>query len=311
MSINPSKRKEVQVVLKYNLVITFMTIYDTNEFIRQINKRENVIKDDFVVVDFNVFEWLKGKDLVQQKEEFRKLDRFVHERNGTYLFRNSLFRKETLINGSKTPFEYKFRIAQKVCKTTSQELVTFCITTLFIVMTIVELIRNDTNVVNDEIIINKNADYEIAVINQVLKSESDLLNGPKVNKMAKSLFSKNKNETDLWFVTLYNAVAQVLNDKLPNVEINLVTSKHINLNDLFNGRPSKVTEADVEKYVNVLVNSNINLEATRKLYIKLISSILIHNKSFEFNHISDLYIQYVAEQTGAAFVSSDSKRLRW
>ena len=65
------------------------------------------------------------------------------------------------------------------------------------------------------------------------------------------------------------------------------------------------------RQISVPINSNINLKETRKLYTKLVSSILTQNKSFEFNHISDLYIQYVAEQTGAAFISSDSKRLRW
>ena len=288
-----------------------MIIYDTNEYIKQINKNKNAINGDFVVIDFNIYEYLKGKNLADQKREFLKLDKYVCEKSKKYYLRNSLSKKEKLLNNPNTPFEYKFKIAQKVCNITSRELVLFCITTLFILMTICEIIKNKTTVINDEIHINSESDYEISVLNRVLTEESNLLESSKTNKMAKNLFAKSKEETDLWFIALYNTVAQTLSAKLPNITINTITSKHINLNSLLGKGSKAIKEEVVEKYIDVFVTPKTKIYETRKLYSKLISSILVDNKAFEFNHISDLYMQYVAEEIGASYISSDNKKIDW
>lgn len=282
-----------------------MTVYDTNLLIKQISQGENVITDDFVILDLNLFEWLKGKDKQQREVEFSKLDNYVQLKNAEYSFKGILKKQESILNNFQIPFSYRFRIAEKVSKKVFAELIDFCVSVLFILITIVAICENKTIIRGDEIIVNNDADYEVSLINRSLESGLSRLSS---KKMARDCFLLSKKELDEVMVKLFNGVVDVFNKRAKVVGMKTIQSKHLNY---FNLTSANISKDEVDRYVDVLVNSRTNNEDTKQFFKILVNSVLIDKKRFEFNHIADLYIQYAAKQLGYNYLSKEKASVVW
>lgn len=288
-----------------------MEIYDTNKYIEEIRFKKDVIKEGVSVIEFNILEWIRGKEKEQRKQEFAKLEKLVRYKKGSYCFNSSLRREEELLNNSKTPFEYKYTVAEKVALLTLKDLIEFCVSFSFMLITIIAFVKNHAVINNGELQLNNESDKELALINYSLKNGTDVLANSHTLRKIRGFLPLNKEQTDSWLVKLFNEVIDHFNNKFKTIRFNSIKSKHFNCRELTEDNTVKISQEDIERYVDVLIKTKRNENETRKLFKKLLSSVLVYNQSFEFNHISDLYLQYAAECLGADFISKDKKRIVW
>lgn len=288
-----------------------MKIYDTNILIRQTRNNEKVLEDGFAIIEFNLLEWIRGKNKEQRKQEFLKLEKLRTDNNGEYCFKNTLQKEQNLLNSNRTPFQYKYIVAEKVALETLKDLIDICVSVGFIILTIIAISKSGAKIVEGEMKIDDEKDYEIMLINQSLSYAVELMRNPKTKRLIKEFLPLGKESTDLWFVKLFNSIIEVFNQRCKTISFKTINSKHLNCNELTENGGVVISSSDISKYVDCLVDARQNGEATKKLYKKLIASIILENKSFEFNHIIDLYLQYAAECLSAEFCSNDEKRLIW
>lgn len=286
-----------------------MIIYDTNLFREQIRDGKNVITGDFEVIDFNIYEWLKGKDEPTGKIEFVKLDSFVRQKGARYQLRTSLSKEERILNNPKTPKCYRYKVARKVALEIYGELLSFCISIIFILITVVAISKHKTSIIGDEIVVKDDADYEITLINRALADETHYLNQARIRKMARDMFMFDKKSMDLWVKSVFNAAIDTFNKKCEKVHFDPIKSKHINLNDLTSNCQIKIKPGELKSLINQLISPKYNNKESKEFFYKLVASIVVDNKSFEFNHIVDVYYQYAADCLEATFVSVDKKRI--
>ena len=285
-----------------------MTVYDTNKYIEQIKNGRSTIVDDFVFLDLNLYEWLKGKTKEIRIKEFKKIDSFIKTMNASYSFRSTFSKQEGIMNNPSAPFAYKYKIAEKIAKKVFGELLSFCVLICFLLITIIAIQNNQTIVKDGEITINNDGDYEVSIINMSLQAGVENM---KVTKMARDMLQLKKKEIDDAMVKLFNEVIDIFNKRSSSIKFNYVKSKHLNCNELTSNKSIRISEEDINKYVDVLVSSKNNEDDTKHFFKKIIKSIIIENKSFEFNHISDLYMDYVSYRLGYNYSSKDGKRVEW
>ena len=282
-----------------------LPIYDTNYFVKQIAKGENLINESFWFTDINLCEWLKGpKSPECIFSEFLKIDIFIKQTDSVYVFRKQHAHFENIMNSNK-PVEYKYKIALKIAKRTFKELVDIYSMICFLLPTVIFVKANNTSIQDDSFAVINEKDVESVRINQAIQMTWELFRKNSLFKTAKDLFSQDKKSVDKVWIDVYNEIVRVLNNRARYYSLKPISNKHFNHNNIAVENSVTFTMRDIEIITNTFVDFKQNDPKTREFLASILSEILIDNKKMEFNDVADRYLKYIADTTDTNFYSLD------
>ena len=281
-------------------------VYDTNYFVSLLSKNKQLEVNPFFFTDVNLCEWLKGKNIKTQKDEFLKIDLLIKSTDSKYSFRSTYLNAEQKINYYDN-FDCRFKIARKIAKCVFKDLLEIYITMCFLIISLIFIKKNGTTVVGDTMTLNKFEDYESARASMALIEILKDFKKRELHNFSRNCFYFNKEEMVAIGVTIFNELVKEVNNKTHSSKLELIETRNFNYHQLITKNHISISFDELKNFISNSISTKNNKDDSIELFVSVMRTALIDNGRMEFNDIADYYLEYIANRLECKYVCLDKR----
>lgn len=274
-------------------------LYDTNVYLS--NCRKKYYKKGYIH-ELLIFDILKNRDIISQKEKYSKLIEYVICSKS-----NILIREETNSGKlfDKNDFDKCFINALKIAKWHANNLykmfLDFCI--FIIELVLIEkarpALKEDNKAKFEEII------AKITALYLILKEDSD---SDIEKKYEDAIFNNCSEDIEKeLYIKLINIIIVKVNETLKIDYLHLKTIQGFNTNEIAVKNNIVFDEKHIDEYVDKIVTFSQNSDESKTLYKKYLKDLLLVSGKMQFNDMADINLIYSAWKNNLELVTIDKK----
>lgn len=272
-------------------------VLDTNVVINNIKNNKY---EQGIITDITIFESMKTLDIKSRKERIEELREYIEKSKSIMLYLPNNQKHD--IFDTTYPNQYRYKLAYKAAKKAGNY-VGIVYLTICVLIAVCYIFRSNDIYIDEKGVGIEKHDSSAGAICRALLISLPIIIKPIKNKIGRDIINNHININDEHFeITYINKMIDIYNEKSPE-KYKLDHIIHANQNELTKNGKLTYSKQFIKNILNCC-QFELNAKETREIYLELLDGVF-NKRKFEFNHIPDIAIAFVAYKNHIKAKSND------